>query len=167
MQQIPTEYQRTFANSYRVAAIIVGSFCVAVLVLMLVAQLITPGESLPGSESWMQPIYSGVIVLGLMVVVMRRILLSNTFMRPAAMRGVQAVLKNLMNVTVICCALAEIAAIGGFVLYMLTGDYQYSWRLGVVSLLLLIYTFPRRGEWERAVAASVKAGTDSSAQIAS
>jgi hypothetical protein len=48
------------------------------------------------------------------------------------------------------------AAIAGLVLYLLTGDYQYSWRLGVVGLFLLVYSLPRRGEWERAVAESAK-----------
>jgi hypothetical protein len=37
----------------------------------------------------------------------------------------------------------------------LTGNYRYSLILCLVSLLLLFYTsFPRRGEWDRAVAAA-------------
>jgi hypothetical protein len=44
-------------------------------------------------------------------------------------------------------------AILGFVAYSLTGDYQFCWRLSVVGLLLILYGFPRRWEWERAVVA--------------
>lgn len=164
MEYISAENQKSISQTYRTAAILVAAFCITVLVFMLVAKFITPNEIMPGSESWMQPVYSGVIVLGLVVVILRRILLSKMVMGKAAMRGIGHVLKNLMDMTVICCVLSELAAIAGLVLYLLTGDYQYSWRLSIVSLFLLIYTFPRRGEWERAVAFSAKIQSDSAAQ---
>jgi hypothetical protein len=131
-------------------------FGISVLVCLLIAKFIKPGEPVPGSETWMQPVYTAAIVIGLLVVAMRRIVLSKLVMGPAATRGVQAVLNILQAMTVICSALAEAAAIAGLVLYLLTGDYQYSWRLGLVGLFLLIYSFPRRGEWERSVAESAK-----------
>jgi hypothetical protein len=43
--------------------------------------------------------------------------------------------------------------------YLLTGE-SYSWPVGVVSLLLVIYSFPRRGEWLRALATSENRGSD-------
>ena len=60
---------------------------------------------------------------------------------------------------IIIGAIAEAVGISGLIFYRLTGDYQYSWRLGVVAILLILYSFPRRGEWERAVAESEKHGT--------
>ncbi len=54
-------------------------------------------------------------------------------------------------------ALTEAVAIVGLFFYMMTANYQYTLTLTLVSALLLLYTaFPRRGEWERAVAAAVR-----------
>jgi hypothetical protein len=156
MEYISVENQKALDRRYRQTMMIVLMFGISVLICLLAAKFIKPLAPVPGSDTWMQPAYSAAIVIGLSVVVLRRIVLSNLVMRPAATRGVPAVLNTLQAMTIICSALAEMAAIAGLVLYLLTGDYQYSWRLGVVGLFLLVYSLPRRGEWERAVAESAK-----------
>lgn len=156
MEYVPAEHQNALYNRYRMAMMIVMAFGVSVLIWLLAAKFVAPREAPPGSEEWGQPIYSAVIVIGLSVVALRRIMLSKMVMGAAATRGVQSVLKTLQTMTIVCCALAELAALGGFVLYLLTGNYDYSWRLGVIGLFLVIYSFPRRSEWERAVADSAK-----------
>ncbi len=165
MEYLSVENQKALAQRYKTAVIIVMAFAITVLVYMLIAKILTPNEIMPGSEGWQQPVYSAAIVLGLVVVILRRFLLSNMMIRSAIQRGVQATLQHLFMVTIVICALAEIAAIGGLMLYLLTGDYQYSWRLGVVSLFLFAYNFPRRSEWERAVAHSVNLQSSAAAQI--
>lgn len=160
MNYISAEDQRILNQRYRTTAILVMAFGISVMIYMLIAKFIPPRESPPGSETWAQPIYSGAIVLGLVVVALRRILMSGMFLKSAIQRSAAAVLKNLQAMTILCCALAEAAGIGGLVFYLLSGDYQYSWRLGVVSLFLIVYSFPRRGEWERAVAESSKVRSD-------
>jgi hypothetical protein len=83
--------------------------------------------------------------------------MSQLVLGQATLRGVETVLNKLMTVTIICLTAGELVGIMGLIFYFLTGDFQYSWRLGVVSILLILYSFPRRGEWERAVAASAQA----------
>ena len=156
MEYISVENQKALDHRYQVTMLVVMAFAIGVLAYLLIAKFVKPGEGSPGSERWMQPVYSAAIVIGLSVVVVRRIVLSKLVIGPAAMRGVSSVLNTLQAMTIICSALAEVVAIAGLMLYLLTGDYQYSWRLGVVSLFLLVYCFPRRGEWERAVAESAK-----------
>ena len=34
----------------------------------------------------------------------------------------------------------------------MTGIREYSWRLGIAALMMIAYSFPRRGEWQNAVA---------------
>lgn len=165
MEYLSVENQKALAQRYRTAVIIVMAFGISVLVYMLMAKILTPKEIMPGSERWQQPVYSAAIVLGLVVVILRRFLLSNMMVRSAIQRGVQATLQHLFMVTMLICALAEIAAIGGLMLYLLTADPQYSFRLGIVSLFLLAYNFPRRGEWERAVAFSANLQSGATAQV--
>ena len=136
---------------------LVTGIALSVLLYMVVGRIIKPGEPAPGSEAWQKSVYGAVLVLGLIIVVLRRVLLSGTAMNRAAAGGVSTVLRNLMTVTIVIAALAEIIAILGLVFYLLTGEDDYSWRLGVVSLFLLAYAFPRRGEWERIVTTSVEA----------
>lgn len=164
MEYLSVENQKALAQRYRTAVMIVMGFGISVLIYLLIAKVITPKEITPGSERWQQPVYSAAIVLGLVVVVLRRILLSNMVVGPVIQRGAQSILQHLFVVTLLICALAEIAAIAGLILYFLTGDSQYSLRLSVVSLFLLAYNFPRRGEWERAVAYSANLKNGASAQ---
>jgi len=155
MQYISVEHQRAISGRYKTAAIIVFAHCMTVLIFIVVARFIQPAEVVPGSERLMTYAPMAVIVLTLAVIVFRRVWLSQVIFGSAMKIGVNAVLNRLMQMTVVCAAISELVAIFGFVFYLLTGGYQYSLVLSVVSLLLLLYTaFPRRGEWERAVAAS-------------
>lgn len=156
MQYVSVAHQKAIAPRYRQAVVIVGGIAASVLLYLLIARFITPGFGQPGSQTWQQPVYSGVLVLGLVIVVLRRLLMSRSAMKSAAADGADGVLRRLLTVTVVIAAAAELIAILGLILYLLTADYQYSWRLGVISLLLLAYAFPRRGEWERIVTESAE-----------
>jgi ABC-type antimicrobial peptide transport system permease subunit len=151
------EDERAFSQRYRTAMVIAAVFLATVFVYMLISYFISPRDPVSGSEIWSKPVFACVIGIGLMVVILRRIMLSQIVMGKAVLRGMNAVLDKLMTMTIVCLAVAELVALLGLVLYMLTGDYQYSWRLGIVSIFLILYSFPRRGEWKRAVAASTKA----------
>jgi hypothetical protein len=158
MQYISVEHQRAIGERFKVASIIVLAFCVSVGVFALAGRLIEPPETLPLSERLNSIIPAVVIVLAMGVIVLRRVWMSMLVMGVAARTGVPATLNRLMQMTVVCAALSEAVAVVGFMFYLLTGNYRYSLVLCLVSLLLLFYTaFPRRGEWERAVAAAANA----------
>jgi hypothetical protein len=158
MQYISVEHQRVIGERFKVASMVVLAFCVSVGVFALIGRLIDPPETLPYSERLNSIIPAVVIVMAMGVIVMRRVWMSAMVMRVATRTGVSATLNRLLQMTVVCAALSELVAIVGFMFYMLTGNYKYSLMLFLVSLLLLFYTaFPRRGEWERAVAAAAKA----------
>jgi hypothetical protein len=158
MQYISVEHQRAIGERFKVASMIVLAFCVSVGVLMIAGSLVNPPDMLPYSERLNSIIPAVVIVMAMGVIVLRRIWMAAMVMRVAARTGVSATLNRLLQMTVVCAALSGLVAIVGFIFYMLTGNYRYSLILCTVSLLLLLYTaFPRRGEWERAVAAAAKA----------
>jgi TRAP-type C4-dicarboxylate transport system permease small subunit len=148
---ISVENQQALTQGYSRGVKLVLAIGLSVLIFMSIARFISPGDTLPGSEKLVRPIFIVVIVLGLIVVSLRRLLMSQSMMAKVASRGVNALLARLLTITVICLAVAFLVCIMGFTFYLLTGDYEYSWRLGVVSLLLIFYSFPRRGEWERII----------------
>jgi hypothetical protein len=148
---ISVENQRELANSYRTGVKIVFLIATSVLVFMLIARYISLDTTLPGSERWVRPVLITVIILGLTVIMVRRLLMSQSMMAKVAPRGVKALVGRLLTTTIICLVIAELVGIMGLAFYLITGDYEYSWRLGVISLLLILYSFPRRGEWERII----------------
>jgi hypothetical protein len=148
---ISVENQKALANSYRTGVRIALITGLSLLVFMLIARFISPDTTLPGSERLFRPIFIAVIVLGVVAVAVRRFLMSQVMMAKVAPRGVNALLGRLLATTIVCLAIAELVGVLGLIFYLLTGDYEYSWRLGVVSLLLMFYSFPRRGEWERII----------------
>jgi hypothetical protein len=159
MEYISVEHQRAISERFKAASIIVVAFCVSVGVFALLGRLIEPPETLPHSERLNSIIPAVVVVLAMGVIVLRRVWMWAMVMRLASRTGVAATLNRLLQMSVVCAALSEIVAIVGFMFYFLTGNYRYSLILCLVSLLLLFYTaFPRRGEWERAVAAAANAG---------
>jgi hypothetical protein len=158
MQYISVEHQRAIGERFKVASMVVLAFCVSVGVFALIGSLIEPPGTLTYSERLNSIIPAVVIVMAMGVIVMRRVWMSAMVMRVATRTGVSATLNRLLQMTVVCATLSELVAIVGFMFYRLTGNYKYSLMLFLVSLLLLFYTaFPRRGEWERAVAAAAKA----------
>ena len=158
MQYISVEHQRAIGERFKVASMVVLAFCVSVGVFALIGSLIEPLETLTYSERLNSIIPAVVIVMAMGVIVLRRVWISAMVMRVSARTGVSATLNRLLQMTFVCAAFSELVAIVGFMFYMLTGNYKYSLMLFLVSLLLLFYTaFPRRGEWERAVAAAAKA----------
>jgi hypothetical protein len=88
----------------------------------------------------------------LAVVVLRRIFLSPSRLQTAGQKGVSALLSQLYLCSLLGAVLGDVVGILGVVASLVTGNREYSWRLGLAALLLIAYSFPRRGEWERAVA---------------
>ncbi|MFN0086008.1 MAG: hypothetical protein ACKVX9_11535 [Blastocatellia bacterium] len=154
MEYISAENRKLLEPKYRTAMVIVFGFIISVLFYLIVAKFVPPAEAVPGSEAWQRPIYAGALILALVVIFLRRFLMSSFIGRRAAAIGAPGVLRNLMMVTILISAIAEVVAILGMLFYFLTGDADYSWRLGAIGLVLLVYAFPRRGEWERWVTAS-------------
>ncbi len=76
--------------------------------------------------------------------------------RLAGKTSVNAILGALGTASIIGAALGEVVSILGLVGFMVTGDQGYSWRLGGLGLALIMYSFPRRGEWARAVSNAAK-----------
>jgi hypothetical protein len=157
MEYVSAENRKLLEPKYRMAMVVVFGFIISVLFYLIVAKLVRPGEAIPGSEAWQRPIYGGALILALIVIFLRRFLMSSFIAGRAASGGIESVLRNLLLVSILISVAAEVVAILGMLFYFLTGDPDYSWRLGAIGLILLAYAFPRRGEWERWVTASAEA----------
>ena len=151
MEYVSTSNQPKIEQTWRQTAFLLVFFALTPLVLMVIGKLAIK-ETFDGDLATYQKVtkllYGGTILLGLLVVALRRVGLA--FLT----RGHNAVniLKKLQMLALLGAGLGELIGILGFVALLITHDYQFCWRLGIVSLLVILYSFPRRWEWERAIA---------------
>ena len=155
MEYVATAHQAKLDQTYRVTAFIVAFFAVTPLLLMIVGKLFIK-ETFDGDLATYQKIakllYGGTIALGLLVVGLRRFGFSFVSRRQAGATAASA-LRKLQGLTLVNAAIGELIAMLGFIAFVITRDYQFCWRLGVVSWAIILYSFPRRAQWARALSA--------------
>ena len=156
MEYDASAHQSKLDQTWRATAFITAFFAVTPLLLMLVGKLFIK-ETFDGDLATYQKIakllYGGTIALGLLVVALRRFGISLVSRRQAGATAA-SVLRKLQGLTLVNAAIGELIALLGFVAFLMTRDFQFCWRLGVVSLAIILYSFPRRAEWARALAAA-------------
>ena len=136
---------------YRKTALVVGALALSALLVLAVGFFIPP--PFIGNPRFAFRVYAIAPVVGFAIVMARRLLLSQASLRRVQSRGVTALLNRFSRVSIICAALGEAVAILGLAGYLLTGQYDVSLRLGIIGLLLILYSFPRQWEWSRALSA--------------
>jgi hypothetical protein len=156
MEFISSTDQKTLNARYQNTALVVVALGASVVLYLVIGRVITPPRPAIDAAPWGQAFYLAALMIGLAVVAVRRLMLSRSRLSLAAKRGTNAVFGSLGTSSIIGAALGDVVGILGLVAYLMIGDPDYSWRLGVVGLLLIIYSFPRRGEWARAVSEATK-----------
>lgn len=138
---------RAIYGRTRLVALALGA---SILVMMGLAWVI-PARPSGAAEAWSRNFYLIAIACGLGVVAVRRVLLASFRLKMAKQAGVAAILNNYSLASIICAAIGEAVGVLGLVAYLLTADRQFSWRLGVIGLFIVAFSYPRRYEWQSAV----------------
>jgi hypothetical protein len=162
MEYISSESQRAMSAKFERTRLVVWLLAASVLLVMALAWVI-PARPADAAESWARNFYFVAIAMGLGVVAVRRVLLASFRLKMAKRQGVEAILNIYSLTSIICGALGESVGLLGLVAYLVTGDRQFSWRLGAVGLLIIAFSFPRRYEW-RAAAREAEQGAASGRQ---
>jgi hypothetical protein len=140
---------------YRSAITIVLALVTSVLVYTLVAYvLVMSSSSAPRetNEQLVQALYGVAGAISVGTIVLRRILFSaSRLARIVEEHGLRRLVDELASKTLMLAVLSELVAVVGLLLSFLTQSFDPMWRLGTVSVLLLLYHLPRRSAWERTV----------------
>ncbi len=152
---ISSANQTAMRARYRLTALIVAALGVSTVLYVVIGWAFAP--ALPRANyEWLAS--SHYIILGLValaavaVVFLRRFFLAPARLLKAGLQSVNTLLGQLYLSALVGAVLGDVVGILGVVASLVTGNREYSWRLGIAALLLIAYSFPRRGEWERAVA---------------
>jgi uncharacterized membrane protein len=97
-------------------------------------------------------IYGLAFCVSIGVIVLRRwVLGAGRIGRLAAQRGIEGVVAHLVKGTILLGAMSEAVILLGLSVSLLTRVFEDMWRLGGIGLVLLLYTYPWRSIWQRAV----------------
>jgi MFS family permease len=155
MTYISSANQAHLSARYRLTRLIIVALGISTLLYVAIGWAFAP--AMPrGDYAWLTNshyiIVSIVLMAALVTVFLRRWLLSSARLLNAGRRGLNTLLGQLYMASLLGAVIGDVVGILGVVASLMTGNKEYSWRLGIAALLLIGYSFPRRGEWERAVA---------------
>lgn len=154
MEYVAVSHQNDLDGRWKITVLILLFLAITSILLVIVGRFLIK-ESFDGDLARYYQItrllYGGTIIIGLCIIALRRL---GTMWVSRTAASASSKLIKLQTLTIIAAVLGELIGILGFVAFMITGDFQFCWRLGVVSLAIILWCFPRRAEWARAVANS-------------
>jgi len=93
-----------------------------------------------------------ILIFGLGSVVLRRTRFSAMRLKDiAALRGISGLLVTLEKTTLQVALLGAAASVFGFIATLMTGNDFYAYGAGLVGLVVLLYCYPTRTSWQKAV----------------
>ena len=113
-----------------------------------VARLVTH----QGDPGLVMALWIAILVFGLGALVLRRTRFAAMRLKDiAAVKGTSALLKTLENTTIQLACLGGAIALMGFIITTRTSDWFDMLRAGGVAVIVLIYGYPIKSAWQRAV----------------
>jgi sulfite exporter TauE/SafE len=141
------------ATVHRTATILVLAIG-ASIVLYTVIGLVVVGQEAGRARVEQPPLafITGVIFLAFGATTLRRTQLRQIRLQAVAgARGVDGLIKHLFTTTIITTALAEMIGMLGLMVSFFGGGQFYVIIFGLVGLVVLLASYPRRAAWEKIV----------------
>ncbi len=140
------------ARRHRTAMLVVVGFLLLTVALLAIAFFAAKSVFRPGDPSIVMGLWIAILVCGLGVFVLRRTKFAAMRLRDiVAVKGQSALLKTLQDTTIQCASIGGAIALMGFIITIRTGEWIDMLRAGGVAAVVLIYCYPLRGAWQRAV----------------
>jgi hypothetical protein len=148
----PSDDPNELARRHRAAMLVVVGFLLLTVALLAIAFFAAKSVRRPGDPSIVMGLRVATLVLALGVFVFRRTKFAAMRLRDiVAVKGQSALLKTLQDTTIQCASIGGAIALMGFIITIRTGEWTDMLRAGGVAAVVLIYCYPFRGAWQRAV----------------
>jgi len=134
------------------ARLVVVGFLVLDVALVAIAFFAANSIYRPGDPVIIMPLWIAILVFGLGAFVLRRTKFMAMRLKDiAAVKGASGLLKTLQDTTIQVASIGGAIALMGFVITIRTKDWTDMLRAGGVAAIVLIYCYPFRSAWQRAV----------------
>ena len=155
------EVQAELVRRRNAAATIVGVFLVLTLALAVIAffgKNFFCHQTNPSLRvAWMIT----TLTFGTGSIILRRTKFSDMRLQDiAALKGASGLLKTLEATTLQVALLGAAISAFGFIATFITGDDFYTYRSALVGLAVLLYSYPTRASWQRALEKFVRFGPE-------
>jgi hypothetical protein len=146
------EAQAELVRRHKAAATTVLGLLVATVLLSVLAFLGKPYFTVRDNPSLYFAVRIIILMIGLGAVVRRRTKFKTIRLRDiVGLAGVTGLLKTLEKTTIQLALFGAATAVTGFIATLMTGDDGYSYLAGAVAVLVLIYCYPTKSSWLRAL----------------
>ena len=144
--------QNELARRHRRARLIVAAFLALTIVLIAIAYFASGSVHRGGDARAEWGLWIAILVFGMGAFVLRRTKFSTLRLRDiAALQGITGLLRTLEGTTLQVAYIGGAIALMGFMITIISGNWTDMLRAGGVALVVLIYGYPVRHAWERAV----------------
>lgn len=152
MTQISPTTQDELTHRHRTAALFVAASLIFTLLLVAIAFIESERINRPGDPSLVWALRIAILIFGLGAFVLRRTRFTAMRLQDiAAVRGVAALIATLQSTTIQLAFIGGAIALMGFIVTILTGDPLDMLRGAGVSIIVLLYCYPRRKSWSGVV----------------
>jgi hypothetical protein len=149
----PSDLDLRVRAAHAKASRIVLAFAASIVLYMAIGIFNISSRSSVGATDVPYSFYVGAIFLALGSIAYRRAQMRRLRLEAvAALRGVDGLIKHFLQVTLVSAALAELIGILAVVISLMGGERSDVIRLGIVALVVELFTYPRRGAWRQAIA---------------
>jgi len=147
---LSAELQTELARRQRKASLVVLAFLGLTVMLVMIAFWAVQ-ENRP-SDPFVMALWITILVFGLGAIVLRRTRFAAMRLKDiAAVKGSSALLKTLEVTTIQIACLGGAIALLGFIVAVRTGDWVNMLRAAGVAAIVLMYCYPVKTSWQRAV----------------
>ncbi len=147
-----TSVQPELVQRHKATARTVRALLIAVVLLCVLAFVSKKFLTEQTNPSLHMAVLITILILGLGAIAFRRTRFATMRLQDiAALRGASGLLITLQRTTLQIALIGATAAAVGFAATLLTGEDSYTYRAGLVAVAVLLYCYPVRSSWERAV----------------
>lgn len=144
--------QSELVRRHKAASTTVLALLIAAILISVIAYLARGRLSYQPNPSLATAVLIGMFFFGIGAVALRRTRFAAMRLQDiAALRGTSGLLQTLEKTTLQVAFLGISNAIIGLVATLMTGDESFTYRGSVVAVAVLLYCYPTRTSWERAV----------------
>lgn len=152
MDPTSPEAQAELTRRHKSAATTVVGLLVATILLSVVAFLSDAYLTDKPNPNLDIAVRIVILILGLCAVVWRRTKFQPMRLQDiAGLGGVSALIKTLEKTTVQMALFGAAIAATGFIVTLMTGNERYSYWAGAIAVVILIYSYPTKTSWFRAL----------------
>nr|HQU86506.1 hypothetical protein [Pyrinomonadaceae bacterium] len=153
MTEISAEINNEMEKRYRTAAFLIFAQIATLFVFVALAfLLVKPENGSQISDKTRMTLWVAALFFAVGTFIIRRMLYRWERLRDTALlKGISGLLKTLLYNSILLAAMAEIVAVIGLIISILTSNSFEMLRAAAISLVVFIINFPRKSIWKKIV----------------